>query len=310
MSTRHYHNQISDLSFDQATEDFFLHQRAKGSMPGSVYQCRYAIGRLRTWLDKDVPLSDLTPAILRKFFVELQDSKSRYGKPMKIQAVHTVFCRIRTFFHWCESEDYLQVSPMRKLNPPRLDKDLLEALTPEEVGKVEKALQGSDMVSLRNRALVLCMLDSGMRLAEAENLRVQDIDLESGSVTVLLGKGRKSRMTRIGATALKALIRYLRLVRLQPEDYLWVSERGHLTRHGIRKVLDTLGAKTGIHIHPHKLRRTTALSMLRNGCDVFSLQSLMGHNDLKTLRKYLAQTQADIGLAHSKFGVLDSLARK
>lgn len=310
MATRHYHNSISDLSFDQATEDFILHQRAKGSMPGSIYQSRYAIGRLRSWLENDCPLGDIQPATLRRFFVELQDSESRYGKQMKIQAVHTVFCRIRTFFHWCESEDYLQVSPMRKLTPPRLDKDVLDALTPEEVGKVEKSLQGTDMVALRNRALVLTMLDSGMRLAEAESLKVQDIDLETGSVTILLGKGRKSRMTRVGATALKALVRYLRVVRLKPEDYLWVSQRGHLTRNGIRKVLDTLGEKNGIHIHPHKLRRTTALSMLRNGCDVFSLQSLMGHNDLKTLRKYLAQTQADIGLAHSKFGVLDTLARK
>ena len=122
-----------------------------------------------------------------------------------------------------------------------------------------------------------------------------------------MGKGRKERISKLGATALRSFNKYSRQRGGEKGDPLWLGRRGSLTRAGLAEVLEKLGNSVGVHANPHKFRRSCALYMLRSGADVFSVQHLMGHADLTVLRRYLAQTEADVTKAHERHSPVDSL---
>ena len=297
------------MTLSDALADYKLFQKAKRSDPKTIYANEYAVKKLLGFLGENPPLEEIDARELRAFMAWFIETPTRFGTPPKTQAVHTVYCKLRTFFRWCEAEGYVEETPLKRLNAPRLDKNLLPALSSEELAILDKALQGKDSESVRDRAMVYTMLDSGIRLQECADLKVADLNTETGALLVRMGKGRKDRIVRVGSVTLRCVNRYLRMSALGPDDHLWQGKRGPMTRWGVRAVFDRLTERTGIHLHPHKMRRTTALMMLRNGCDIYSLQHLLGHAELDTLRKYLAQTQADITTAHQRFGVMDNLKR-
>lgn len=107
--------------------------------------------------------------------------------------------------------------------------------------------------------------------------------------------------------ALKSFTKYARHRAGQAGEPLWLGRRGPMTEAGIAETLEKLGKAAGVHAHPHKFRRTCALMMLRSGADVFSVQYLLGHSDLTVLRRYLAQTQADVTKAHQLHSPVDGL---
>lgn len=303
------HTSTVQLCVSEALADFELYHKAKGSDRQTIRLLKSMVGRLIAEVG-DINLTDITAAKLRAAMVTIQETPTRTGAPPKVQTVHTVFVKWRTFFLWTVEEGYLEVSPMKRLSAPRLDANLLPALNDAELTRLDLALKGPGFVTIRNRALIFVMLDSAVRLQECADLRVSDLDLDTGSLRVRKGKGRRERMTWVGSSTLRALGRYLRTTNVKGEDLLWRSDDGRpLTRWGIRDTLNYVGKVTGVHVHPHKLRRTCALQMLRNGADVYSIQRLMGHADLETLRKYLAQSEADVAAAHAKFGVIDRLKR-
>lgn len=197
---------------------------------------------------------------------------------------------------------------MKRIKPPRLDKQILPALTDQDVQRLMAATAGKTATEKRDRALVCFLLDTGCRRTEVSAMRVGDLDLKTGVVRVIQGKGRKDRVTKIGSKSMVAMVRYLRTRgELHEDEPLWTGKRGPISSEGIATLLQKLGAKCGVHANAHRFRRTMALSMLRAGCDVYSLQSLLGHSDLEVLRRYLAQTENDVVRAHIRFSPVDHL---
>jgi site-specific recombinase XerD len=215
---------------------------------------------------------------------------------------------VRAFFNFLEREELTSSNPMRKVKMPKLDKTILPAFTPDEIATLERATEGKDPRNVRNRALIFLLLDTGLRVSECVSLRVGDVDPATGLAKVM-GKGRKERIVRLGTGTMRAYHRYLRLRGGTQGDPLWLGERGPMTVAGISETLEKLGKSCGVHVHPHKFRRTCALFMLRSGADVFSVQHLLGHSDLTVLRRYLAQTEADVARAHERHSPVDGLRR-
>lgn len=298
----------ASLGLQDAVQDFLLHQRASRHSPRTIENHVLALGKLKAWADAEglTSLADLTTLHLRRFIVHVQEAPTWKGTAPRPTTVHTLHKNVAAFMRFHEEEGNLPKSPMRRIKPPKLDQELLPAFTAEELKRLESGTNGTDPRSLRNRALIYFMIDTGCRLAEVANMRLDDIDLSTGMVKVRRGKGGKDRMTRLGFKALKALTRYTRS-RNDMLRNVWVGKYGAMTADGIAITLIKLGSACGVHCTAHKFRRTTALTMLRNGCDIFSIKSLLGHSDLQVLQRYLAQTEADITRAHERFGVLDHL---
>lgn len=216
---------------------------------------------------------------------------------------------IRTFLFFCVREELLQTSPMTKVRLPRPSKRILPAYTPQEIDALLDACKDS-RDEHRDRALILVLLDTGLRVSECVKLTVDDVDVKTGAVAVHAGKGKKDRVVFCGARTRKALLRHL--MEHQGGD-IWTSQvtGEQLTHWGVRNLLRRLAARAGLEgITAHKFRRTFCLWSLRAGMDVVSLSRIMGHEDTSLLRRYAAQLTDDLARAHKEHGPVDSLLSK
>jgi site-specific recombinase XerD len=168
----------------------------------------------------------------------------------------------------------------------------------------------ADFVGQRDRAILTALFDTGCRASELMSLKVEDLDRATGSMIVRKGKGGRARTVFLGHKSLRAILRYLRLRgKHEPGDALWVTtQRTPLKVPGLRGIIVRRAHRAGIPVPGiHDFRRAFALNSPRNGMDLFSLQRLMGHSDLSILRRYAAQNEQDIRLAHERFGPADRL---
>lgn len=286
----------ADLTISDAIREFTLHQRTSRHSPQTARFYDYTLGKAQRWLEgKGIErVSEFTAPVIREYLCELQEAN------LSANTVHGHMRALRAVFCFLVREELILKSPMAKVTMPRLDKKILPAFTESEIEALMKATEGREFRDVRNRLLVMLLIDSGLRLAECASLRLDSIDPQTGVMKVL-GKGRKERLTRIGAKTQRVLHKYLRLRGGSGSDPLWIGKRGPMTQAGIAETLEKLGNRAKVHAHPHKFRRTCALMLLRNGADVFTVQHLMGHADLTVLRRYLAQTDQDILAAHERF---------
>lgn len=254
------------------------------------------------WCEKNdsTRLGDVTATLLRSYLVSLQ------GRNLSSYTINGIARALKAFFNFCVADGLIPDTPMRRVAIPKIDKKILPALSVDDAQKLLAACE-----SERDEALLLFLLDTGVRAHELLGLNGGDIDTEGGNVIVRQGKGRKDRQVYIGAKARKALLRYY-LERGQPggNDAIWISSRGgeRLTDSGLRQLLERLGNRAGVaHCSPHTFRRTFALWSLRNGMSIYHLQRLMGHADIAILRQYLALVESDARAAHEQHGAVDNM---
>ena len=200
---------------------------------------------------------------------------------------------LRSFYRHLRREGALQHDPAADLRAPRKSQKLPHVLNRAEVARLLSAPRGTDPGSLRDRALLELMYACGLRASEAIALEVGDVDLEAG-VLRARGKGSKERLVPVGSAAVRAVTAYLQrgrpaLVGLGHEPRLFVNQRGQgLTRQGLYKIVQRHARAAGLsgRMSPHTLRHTFATHLLAGGCDLRSLQEMLGHADIATTQLY------------------------
>lgn len=200
---------------------------------------------------------------------------------------------IRSFYKHLRREELIDHDPTAELRWQRRERRLPTVLSREEVAKLIEQPQGSSPLALRDKAMLELMYASGLRVSEAISLDVGDIDVQA-KILKTLGKGGKERIVPVGKLALAAHLLYLRegrplLLRGGVQSTLLLSKQGKpLTRQGLYKIVVSHAAAAGIekHISPHTLRHTFATHLLQGGCDLRTLQEMLGHADLSTTQLY------------------------
>jgi integrase/recombinase XerD len=200
---------------------------------------------------------------------------------------------LRCFYRHLRREGLLDHDPTAELRGPRKTRTLPRVLTREEVGRLLSAPQGADPRAVRDRALLEVMYACGLRASEAIGLELADVDLQE-AVLRARGKGSKERLVPIGSQAVAALRAYCRcgrpeLLGPRTESRLFVNRRGtRLTRQGLYKIVQGHARHAGLQakMSPHTLRHTFATHLLAGGCDLRSLQEMLGHADLATTQVY------------------------
>jgi integrase/recombinase XerD len=200
---------------------------------------------------------------------------------------------LRSFYRHLRREGAIAHDPTAELRGPRRTQRLPAALTRGEVTRLLEQPRGTEPLALRDRALLELMYACGLRASEATGMELGDVDLEEG-VLRARGKGAKERIVPIGASAIAATRAYLRhgrpaLVGVQVQSRLLVNSRGGgLTRQGLYKIVQGHARRAGLErkMSPHTLRHTFATHLLAGGCDLRSLQEMLGHSDLATTQVY------------------------
>jgi integrase/recombinase XerD len=208
--------------------------------------------------------------------------------------IHRKAACLRSFYRHLRREGIRDSDPTASLSAPRRGRKLPQVLSRGEVDKLLTQPRGTEPAALRDRALLELMYACGLRASEAISLRVSDIDLEEGLLRAR-GKGSKERIVPVGQRALGAVRIYLRrgrpkLVSRKPsESQLFVNFRGGpLTRQGLYKIVRRHAQSAGLadRMSPHTLRHTFATHLLAGGCDLRSVQEMLGHADVATTQLY------------------------
>jgi integrase/recombinase XerD len=200
---------------------------------------------------------------------------------------------LRSFYRHLRREGSIAHDPTAELRGPRRTQRLPAALTRGEVTRLLGEPRGTEPLALRDRALLELMYACGLRASEMTGMELSDVDLEEG-VLRARGKGAKERIVPIGASAIAATRVYLQrgrpaLVGVQVQSRLLVNARGGgLTRQGLYKIVQGHARRAGLErkLSPHTLRHTFATHLLAGGCDLRSLQEMLGHSDLATTQVY------------------------
>lgn len=278
--------------------------QARGATQRTIDNYRECVGAFIRFLQAQGvdTLADVQPLHIRKWLA----SKRRQG--VSPATLHNAYRNPRAWWNWCLQEELTRNNPFVKVEKPKVPLKLKPALSREDVARILSNSSGGDWLSLRNRAIILLALDTGLRASELHRLKVGDT---KQSMVLIEGKGGKRRAVFLSHQARIAVKRYLSRCPFPCHDSepLWRSIDGKpLTLSGLKTVVKLLGKKAGVKLGLHALRRTHAVEMLRNGCDLERLRLLMGHSSLKVLvEHYLPLTLQDLESAHKTYSPLNSL---
>jgi integrase/recombinase XerD len=214
-------------------------------------------------------------------------------QPVSSATLQRKIACLRSFYRHLRRERMIAADPTAELRAPRRSARLPKVLTRDEVALLLAQPTGSSPSALRDRALLETMYACGLRASEAIGLELSELDLEAGLLRAR-GKGSKERIVPVGSTAADTLGEYLRrarprLVGLRDEPRVFVNLRGGgLSRQGLYKIVQRHARSAGLdrRMSPHTLRHTFATHLLAGGCDLRSLQEMLGHADIATTQVY------------------------
>ena len=210
--------------------------------------------------------------------------------------IHACYRTLKTFLFWWEQEfepDNWK-NPICKVKAPKVAQ---EPLQPIERADFDALLEtcGKSWHDIRDKAILLTLLDSGVRAAELCALDLADLDTANSALDVRQGKGRKPRVTFVGAQTRRAIRQWLK-VRGGEAGALFTTQEGErLTYWGLRQIMRRRAAAVGIP-EPglHDFRRAFCLAQLQAGVPETTIARLMGHATTQLIARYARQTGKNI----------------
>jgi integrase/recombinase XerD len=298
-------------------EDFLFHlrnERGQSELTQKTYAfllngfADWAAGQgIADW--NAVKLDDLGAYIRRERQRPLKTEPDNRASRLSPESVYLEIAALRAFYRYCEGEKKLPVNEAENLSLPRHGLRLPKALSVEEIDALLEFSEPETPSTLCDRAILELAYSSGLRLAELRSIRLEQLRLESGFLTVI-GKGNKERIVPVGSKATEAIERYLgpggrpRLVTPKSPANVFLTKRGtpfaaptmwlrvkqYVRRAGVER-----------NVTPHMLRHSFATHLLEHGADLRVIQELLGHASLATTEIYTHVGARRLVEAHRKF---------
>jgi site-specific recombinase XerD len=310
------------LTVEQAVQAFQEAQDAEGFTPKTQISYAKVLVLLVRYLRASHQIehiADVAPAHLRQWLIDLRHEPARYG-PRSSRTIQTYCRHMRPFFRWLHEQGYLPTNPAASIKLPKAKKPLIRIFEDDELTRLQQACEAPQGrkatfvhkgLAARNRAILDLLLDTGLLKAELCALRMCDLDLKHETLFVQ-GKGQKERRVSLSPGVRHLLTTYLHKYRVEPtspQEPLFLADDGRpLTEWGISMLFRTLKRRApGIdkRISAHTCRHWFSVNFLRSGGSVFQLQELLGHEDLATVRIYVALSEQDALQQHRRYSQLE-----
>jgi len=287
---------MAEVKLDKLIIHFAQSNKAEGKSPKTISWYSEMLNGFIMFLESQncrAVLSDLDICVVREFIVHEQErGMSPYTVQGKVRA-------LKAFSSWLFREGYTPDNLLCDVKLPKVPAMLIESLTSSEIDQLINYQNPLTAIGCRDIAILILMIDTGIRLSELCGLHFEDAHVEKGYLKVM-GKGSKERIVPVGATAQKMLWRYIIHFRPEPltrvDNYLFLTLDGKpLQPNAVKLLVNRWGRKAGVpRLHAHLCRHTFATNYLVYNCgDVFRLQQILGHTSLEMVRRYVhyASTQ-------------------
>ncbi len=313
-----------------AVDDYLLDHEGGNHSDKTLEWHRTALGLMRTYFEKERGITlvgEVDASDINAWFAHMRKSPGGHGKPRSERTIQTYACSARAFFHWLVRRETIGGNPFDRVVFPKVGKPLIHTIDAEEFERLLLACAPpnetgpiAERAAVRNRAILWVLYDTGIRVSELCGLRLADFDRKHSILTVT-GKGSKERRIALGNNCLRNLLYYLDKHRPDGEelaewgsageDHLFLSEtRLPLTKNGVTLLFKRIRERAGItdkRISPHIFRHSFAIRYLVLGNDPFSLQELLGHEDMTTVKNYMHMNDETIQAQKRKYSPGDHL---
>lgn len=301
-ATRHDEPAPITTGLDEAKEQFLDAKIAQACTERTVDHYRWTVEKFNDWARAQgvKSIDEVTPQLIRKYLTA--KIKSRRASSY----IHGHARVIRTWFGFLQDEEVISTNPMERVAMPRVERKILPTFSQDDIERLLGVCQ-----TLRERALIMVLIDTGIRASELVHLNLGDVDLQTGRIVVRQGKGRRDRLVFLSPRTVDALQYYLaqRSALVSSAPLFPSAKTGKpLTPNGLLLLCRRLGQRAGVaNCHPHTFRRTFATWSLRAGMNIHVVQRFMGHADLDVLLRYLDLGEADLAEAHRLYSPVDSM---
>jgi integrase/recombinase XerD len=279
--------------FSNFASQFLEERKARGKAPKTILFYSMELKYFQVWLaEKNQSLDSielLSPPLIRQYFIDLGTHRNKGGVVGSYRA-------IRAFFNWYDSEyEPVWKNPIRKVKIANNSIAPLAEIPLDDIQKLVDKCSGKN--ELRDIAILKTLVDTGARATELISLNLADVNLTTGQVNILHGKGNKFRVVWLGEKSLKILKEYLKQrEELKPDAPLFLNEDGNrLLFYGLRMVIFRLCNRSGVENKGlHCFRRTCALTLYRKTHDILFVSRYLGHSNIEVTKRYLNINNEDL----------------
>jgi len=298
---------MNSITFSQVVDGYLLSANSRHLSPHTIHDYVNTFKKFSRFLIQD-PLFDSITVHQVEMFLANQDVSKK--------TVLNYHIGLSALWTWAKKEELVQEHILHKVDRIKPEKKAIKPYTEDDIRNMLNSLDHTRVYSRpgkrdtthrlvhadRNRAIIFILLDTGIRVSELVNLKLQEADLKNRRIHVM-GKGSKERAIPISPRTSSVIWKYLtsrKEARLG--EYLLVTNDGRkLTRSRILRIIRTIGQRAGVmRAAVHRFRHTFAINYLRNGGDAYSLQMMLGHSTMEMVKTYLSLAQADLDANHIK----------
>mgnify|MGYP004702125689 CR=1 FL=1 len=268
----------------------FLHFE-KSHQPNTIEAYLHDFDLLADFFDShysSLGFLDIEPAHITEFVHHIS------SRGLSNKSLARIVSGVRAFFRYLIMEDIIKENPAELLERPRLPVKLPEHLSLEEINRIVAAIDLSNPLGNRNRAIIETLYGAGLRVSELTDLHLSNLNFKE-DYFIITGKGNKQRLVPMGSVVKKCLLQYIEHDRSaietkkSQEDYVFLSKHGtQLTREMIFVIVKTLSKTAGISkkVSPHIFRHSFATHLVQAGADLRVVQELLGHESITTTEIY------------------------
>ena len=264
--------------------------RIGGKSEGTIYQYCRTVQRLSDFLHEK--FTDMGVYDIRYYFACEKE------RGISNHTLENTRANLSAFFTWLLNEEIIVKNPMAKITPIKYPEEIKKPFSDVEIDKLRFACRTS-----KERAIVELLLSSGVRVSEACQLDVTDIDFITMDVNVRHGKGDKPRTTYISDVAATHIKQYL-AERPESDMVCLLCNNMHkrLEVGGLRHILNVLQERAGVeNVHPHRFRRTFATKLASRGMAIQEIQALLGHSNINTTMEYVCADKEKVKSSYRKY---------
>ena len=276
-------------NLDELIELYLLRCDVEGKSPRTVLAYRETLARfLRIIGAEGFPqeASAIRPEHLYTYL-------GRYARH-SFETRHRYFREVRCFFNWLVTMGYVEENPFRSLKNVRLPQRIVQPFSADEIARLLAACDPDVPMGARDCAILLTLLDTGIRCSELVQLAIEDLNLEDGRLRILHAKGNKQRVVSFAGRCRETLTRYLGLRGREAGPLFPASSRHGQLRpgtslqpNGLKQMLRRLARRTGIpKVHAHRFRHTFATWAIEQDARELDVQHLLGHSSPDMVRRY------------------------